>query len=488
MKILFIYPSKVGRGNIPINIPILQASLKQAGHTVKIYDTNSYRWTQWGLLQTKMGMFKETNEDDYNQKLYQTDYLKDLENECIQFQPEIVAVSCLTTDFQFSLTLVRTVKQKNPAVISIYGGIHPTIAPDKVINAPEVDYVCVGEGEEALVELLEKISNHESTENIKNIWSKNGEIIQKNILRPLISMDKVPFQDLSGFEEFHFYRPFDGKIYRMANIEISRGCPFKCSYCINDTLQKLYKGLGKYQRRKSVDRVIDELCYLKDEYKFDFIRFWDEDFTSLSKNFLKELSEAYRVKVNLPFMVYARCETITEEKVILLKEMGCKTFAVGIESGSEKIRREIMNRKMSNADLIQKFELIHKHGVRVSAYNMIGLPNETRQDIFKTIELNRQCKPTTSSVTLLEPYPNTRMMEILVNDNLISPDYIAEYNVDEPHYDNTFIAKEDLKGLLKTFVLYIKLPKYLYPFIRICEKDGKFSNFVFKVLRNTFLR
>lgn len=476
MKILLVYPSRVGRGNIPINIPILQAALKQAGHEVQIFDTNSYRWPQWGLLQTKLGMFKKTDEYEYNKMLYESDPFADLENICRKFGPQVIAVSCLTTDFIFSLDLVKTAKKVIPSLISLYGGIHPIIASEAVLAHADIDFVCTGEGEEAIVEFVDNLQRGRYPLTVRNIWGKRNGSVVKSHLRPLTSLDSIPFQDLSGFEEFHFYRPFDGKIHRMANVEVSRGCFFPCSYCVNQTLKEKYNGLGKYHRIKSIDRAIAELVFLKQKHGFEFIRFWDEDFTSHSLEFLKDFAIAYQEKIGLPFLIYARCESITGEKVKVLKEMGCKTFAVGIESGSEWMRKNVLNRHVSNDTIIEKFNLIHKHGMRVSAYNMIGYPFETRKMIFETIELNRRCRPATSSVVFLEPYPGTKIMEMLIQEKLIPPDYVAEYKIDEPHFTPKLLTKKELAGLLRTFSLYTKLPKYTYPLLRISEGSGIISD------------
>ena len=488
MRILLIYPSRVGRGNIPINIPILQAVLKREEHDVRIFDSNSYRWTQWGMLQTKLGMFKKTDEDKYNQMLFESDVYEDFDALIREFSPHVVAVSCLTTDFPFSLTLVRAAKKINSETVSLYGGIHPTIAPEQVISHPEVDFVCVGEGEDTIVEFLEYLEHGRDVSTVKNIVAKKGDAIIKNSMRSLVSLDDIPFQDLSGFEEFHFYRPFDGKVYRMASIEVSRGCHFPCSYCVNHSLRGIYKGLGSYHRVKSVWRAIDEIVFLKDRYDFEFFRFWDEDFTSHNLKFLTEFSKAYIEKVNLPFLVYARCETITDEKVRILKDMGCKTFAVGIESGNEWIRRNVLNRNVSNQTMLEKIGIIHKYNIRVSAYNMIGLPFETRETIFDTIHLNRTSKTATSSVVFLEPYPATKIMDILVKENLVPADYIAEYRMSEPHFLPKGMTKEELIGLLKTFPLYVKLPRYTFPLIKICEREGIVPDFIQSLLRNIYSR
>lgn len=488
VRILLIYPSRIGRGNIPINIPILQAVLKQNGYEVKIFDNTNYYSFKYNALLTQMGVFKKTDYEKYDNLLYRSDRFADFETLCRQFNPHIIGVSCLTSDFEFSLDYVRIAKKLNPRVITLYGGIHPTIMPEEVLNHPEVDFICVGEGEEALLNFTKRFSSGDDLLSISNIWGKQNGKIVKNTLRKLVDLDTIPFQDFSGFEEFQFYHPFDGKVYRMLNAEVSRGCVFGCSYCVNHTLQQIYKGLGRYYRTKSVERAIAELVYLKDKHNFTLIRFWDDDFTTKDELYLENFGKAYREKVNLPFIIYSRCETITEKKVKLLKDMGCVTFAIGIESGDENIRRHIMNRNVSNDEIIEKFNLVHKYNIRVSAYNIIGVPSETRASIFNTIELNRKCDPATSNVFFFAPYPKTKMMDELIKEGSMPPNYTFKSDFSEISYEPSSITKKELYGLYKTFNLYRKLPRYLFPLIKLCEQENKISQRLYSFLVLKYLK
>jgi len=135
-----------------------------------------------------------------------------------------------------------------------------------------------------------------------------------------------------------------------------------------------------------------------------------------------------------------------------------------------------LNRKVTNEEIIEKFHLCHKYQIRVSAYNMIGIPFETRQHIFETIELNRQCNTSTSSVTFLEAYPKTAIYELAQRFGFIDKNYSARVQYMTPHLKSPYLTEDELQGLLKTFSMYIKLPKSLFPILRFCEQDTEEAN------------
>lgn len=485
MKVLFIYPNTSGTGEIPISLGYLQSTLKSAGHEVKIFDLSMYRaFCQSEERSTEVGQFKPIapradmpapNIKDVNPKEDLIQIVKD-------YNPGLVAVTSFTTNFRVGISLIEEIKQHFKDILTIYGGIHTTLLPDEVINESAVDMICIGEGEGLVAELGNKLDAGADISTIRNLWLKaNGKII-KNELRPLIDLNRLPILDYDGFDDYNFYRPLAGKLYRMANVDISRGCPFQCSYCVNYTLQKMFKGLGKYHRVKSIDRAVDDLVDVKEKYNIEMMRFWDEDFGVFTLDYLKELAEEYKKRVNLPFLIYAGVNSLNEEKVKVLKDMGCITIGMGIESGSPKIRRDVLNRRMSNEKVIKGFQMVEDYGIRVSAYNMIGLPFETRKDIFDTIELNRKCHPATSSVVFLEPYPRTKIHTLGVENGFIEPGYIPVYGFLKPHIKEKLISHRELTGLLKTFTIYTRVPRFLYPLVRICEKENPVANWLLKML------
>lgn len=478
VKILFVYASRAGKGNYPINLPILISAVRKAGHQAKLFDFSDYKCFQPFDYGTRLGFFKSVKEDSEN-KLLTSDPFVGFNKLLEEFSPDIVATTCLTTDFNSAYNFIQHARQKHEFV-SVFGGIHVITNPQHSIENRAVDIICIGEGENAIVELCNRIDKNENYTDIDGFWVKKGGLIYKNKMMPLTDINSIPYMDLDEIKEYHFYRPFDGKLYKMLNFELSRGCIFNCSYCINITLKRIYSECGKYHREKTIERGIDELKYLVKRYDINFIRFWDEDFTLFKVDYLLAFSKRYQKEIGLPFLIYARPETVTEEKIKILKTMGCKTFAMGIESGDEWIRKHVLNRYISDEELIKKFLLVKKHCIRVSAYNMIGLPYENRDRIFKTIEMNRQCKTDASSVTFLEPYPATPIRKMCEDLGLVKEEYVPEFKINqngiEPHFVPHGMTKEELMGLFRTFNLYIRLPERDRHLIKMAEQDEAIYN------------
>ncbi len=485
MRVLFIYPQIHEHGDIPIALTTLSAVLRAEGHSVAVFDCSEYvPQVNLQSIKESFGMFKPAPPPPITPAPRKA--IESLEEDLVhtmdEFKADIVGITTTSGTYPLGLKCSRIIKKHFPENTIIIGGIHPTICSDEVIKEGSIDIICVGEGEDALVELCEKFQK-KPINKIKNLWikdKKNPETIYKNPLRNLKDLDTLPAQDFSDFCEYDFYRPLDGKIYKMMNTEISRGCVFKCSYCSNHFLQELFSGCGSYHRRKSPRVAVRQLKELKDRYQFNAIRFWDEDFTIFPVSYLRELAKLYKKEVGLPFIVYAGTRTVTEEKVDCLKEMGCITMAMAIESGNPWVRKYVLNRDISDGEIIKKYEIVKRSGIRVSAYNMIGLPFETRQMVFDTIHLNRKVKPATSSVAAYNPYPKTRLAEITKEFGLLkeTPDYSSvKANLDSPH-----LNRDEINGLVRTFSFYTKLPEQFFPILEKCEKDEQLAQRVFPEL------
>lgn len=470
MRVLLVYVTKVGFGNIPINLPILYGALKEGGHEPSLFNFTDYVQLQNIKDGTHLGFFKEASAP-VKPELFPDDPRVAFVKTIKDFQPNLIGFSCLSTDYKLGLEFASLAKSSMPDIPIVFGGIHSILVPSDQIRHHAVDFVCSGEGEETIVMLADYLSGKGEVHLIPNLlYKENGET-KRTAKAKFISMDKIPYQNLDGFKQFHLYRPFDGQYYKMANFELSRGCPFPCSYCVNVSIKESYKGSGTYHRKKSVIRGIDEIEFLVNKYDLEFIRFWDEDFTTHKEEYIEEVMKEYKRKINLPFLIYSRAETITDRKVELLKEMGCKTFAIGIESGNEWIRQNVLNRRISNEKLIEKFNIVNKYKIRTSAYNMIGLPHEDRNAIFDTIKVNRAVQSSSNSLSFLEPYKGTKIRQICEAEKLVSADYDPIYNLEEPHFATQHLTKEELVGLFKTFTLYIRLPEYMWPIIRLAEEN-----------------
>lgn len=528
MRIILVNPSQAGKGNIPVNLPLLNAVLKNAGHVVRIFDFSDYqcfqpqflyksksmnsgkspcgevqagKWVNPGLyfkkaedidlreltaLRIRYSKNVQNTQSPYREDreiLKQTDPGTDFADLCRSFRPDVVGVSSLTVDYPFAVEFTARFK-KEFGYHLLFGGIHSIILPEHAISSSAVDSICIGEGERAFPLFLDRYEKGGEYWKTPNMWVKNNGVIERNPIEFLSDMDELPILDFDGFDPVHFFRPFNGKLYRMLNYEWGRGCPYSCSYCANAVIKSIYKHLRpEAVRHKPVQESIAELEHLVNKYEFDFIRFWDEDFTAASEAKLIDYSKEYQRSIKLPFIIYARTESISVRKIEILKEMGCVTFAIGIESGSELIRRAILNRQLSNRAILDTFNKISAAGIRVSSYNIIGFPQENRSRIFETIKLNRAASISSSSCTLLEAYPGTPIRTMCESEGM---DPVAYPNYDSFFGIAQFVSKgmslNELNGLYKTFTLYVHLPRYLFPLIERAEKDDEEGVKMYEIL------
>jgi len=230
----------------------------------------------------------------------------------------------------------------------------------------------------------------------------------------------------------------------------------------------------KYLRRKSVERSIEELIYLKNTYNIEMFYFLDETFLSSDISNLRTFADEYKINVGVPFYGMTHPLSVTDEKVKLLKQMGCYLMTIGIECGNDNFRKNVLNRTVSTKKIIEAFEIFRRHGIYASAFGMLGLPYETRQLVFETIELFRRCQPRTYAVGIYKPFIGSHLRDICIkegffdpsNDNYIYPDYTSVLNMPQ-------FPKGEIEGMYKTFYLYTKLPKEKFPLIMQAESDDE---------------
>ena len=492
-RVLLINPIQGIDGFLPLGLSMISAALKKEGYETAIFDATFYDIRTEAVTKQhtrKVGEavleFKKSNIDEYIKKKT-SDYKQDLLNQLKSFKPDIVGLSLTTSNNHYTamhlLNIVRT--EFNGTII--VGGYVVTVATEKIIAHSEIDAVCVGEGEEAMVEFCNKVMAGQEPSDIKNIWykRKSGEII-KNPMRKLPNPNDLPYPDWDNWEDSAFYKPFLGKVYRSGHVEMSRGCPYQCTYCIEPSLQKKYMGLGTYHRRKTPRRMIDELKYLKEKYNLNMFKFWDGTFLLFPQGQLEEFAKLYHDEIGLPFFVTTRAETASQEKnVELLKYAGCVCVSFGIESGSPEIRQKVLNRWMSNQQIIDTFALLRKHKIRISGLNMMGLPYETREDVLKTIRLNRIAGADSSRPNIFQPYEGTPLRDLAIKEGWINPED-DEFKIEKSMLKMPQLTPEEIWGLKKVFILYKEAPDWLWGVIRLCEKEGPMRNLLYMILNKIF--
>ncbi|MHA1979393.1 MAG: B12-binding domain-containing radical SAM protein, partial [Candidatus Hodarchaeales archaeon] len=237
----------------------------------------------------------------------------------------------------------------------------------------------------------------------------------------------------------------------------ARGCPFRCTYCSCDSLAKLYE--EKITRFRDVDDIISEVFTITSIYEMDMVWFTDETFTVNKKRTI-ELCKKYKDTISVPFSVETRPDTVNEEVLVALKEAGCVTIRMGIESGVDRIRNGLYKRNMSREKILDAFHTAKKVGLKTTSYNIIGAPTETIRDIRATISLNVECGVESGKMTLLSVFPGTRMWDYCKENGYeIRESYPENYYIDSNITHET-LSVDQLIDLRHEFnqVLYEEKP------------------------------
>lgn len=378
---------------------------------------------------------------------------------------DLIGLTLMTNFFEGSVQITKKLKAGLNVPV-IWGGIHATIRPEESLDY--ADIVCVGDGEDAVLELVSRMEKGEPYFDVKNLWLKeNGKVI-KNPPRNLPhNLDIYPRPDYS-MEDHHLM--FNGRIQPLTydlmkqflekgtvssyikkigyQTMTGRGCPHKCTYCINDTLKGMYNN-DNYLRWRSNAHVIDELLWVKKNLPYvGFIWISDDAFFARNKKNLEEFCKEYKEKINLPFTCLASPMTISEEKMDLLVDAGLIYLQMGVESGSKRIQ-ELFNRKqMDNERLMKAFRIINKYKDRMypPSYDFIlDVPYETDADKIDSLKLIAEMpKPFHLQPFSLVLYPGTKLYEMARNDKLIEDEkkqiYEKSYTMREQNYLNLLMT------------------------------------------------
>ncbi len=393
------------------------------------------------------------------------DALEDPARVAKEFQPGIIGYSLITGSHRYYYQLNRRLKEKVD-FFSAFGGPHPTFFPE-MIEEEGVDGLCIGEGEEALVDLANSLEAGRFDLAIPNWWFKvDGKII-RNPVRPLVDhLDRLglPDRDLVYLKD---------PIYRHSKIKhfiSGRGCPYNCTYCFNHAFSKIYKGKGKRFRQRSVDNVIEELRQVKEGYPLEFVIFVDDTFV-LSKEWLEEFAEEYPKKIGLPFFCNTRANLVTEKQVRLLKKAGAFSVGMGIEAGNDRIRNELLKRNMSRDQILHACRLLHEGGLNFTTTNMLALPTSNLEDDFETLQLNIQCRPVYAHAFLFQPYPKTELGEFTREEGWMagSLDDMSNIMWDKSVLQFPKEEKQQMENLQRFFAIAVEWPRLL-PLIRFLIK------------------
>lgn len=474
----------------PIAFGLFSAILKAKNCSIKLFDTTFYSVSASNPNEKKSNMLIAQPYSFGKRKirLKEGDVYKDFSKTVKEYTPDLIAISMTEDTFQLGVSLIKSLGGERPPTIA--GGVFPTSAPDVAIRNQEIDMVCIGEGEDTLLEVCEVMVEGGDISNIQNLCILKEGNIQKNALRPIVNLDTAPIPSLDYFDPNLFYRPMDGEIYKFICVETHRGCPFGCTYCNSPANVKLYKKETSeiFFRSKSVKTILNEFDYLIDKWQPEYIYMVSDNFLMMPMQDFEKLAEGY-MKYKIPFWCNTRAETVTKEKMELLQEMNCYRLNIGIEHGNENFRREMVGRKITNKKLIESFKIAHAAGVPIVANNIIGFPDETRALIFDTIEFTKTIRKyvVDAGAFIFAPYHGSQLRDICVKKKYISPDLIVSGDITSGSLlQQPQISSEELKGLARTFPFYVTMDEEQYDFIKKAEKFDEEGNGIYKLLKEKY--
>lgn len=490
--IFLIYPSLYKITGQPIGLAMLSAVLRENGYAVEIFDTALFdvsgREDGEKLRADRLSSKKVAEFDKLEPA--GADACSAMLGKLGGRKPLFIGISSEESNFGIAYKLAECLKAAMPDVLIIAGGVFPSLAPEVILKSGCFDAVCIGEGETAVVEIADRLSKGLKIDDVSGLYMKNsdGTIVWNSPSR-MHNISKLPFPDFSGFGDHLFYKPMQGHLYKMINITSSRGCPYTCTYCAAPALKKFASenGLGAYFRNMPMSRVIEQIHHQIKLYSPEFLYFSSETFLAISDEqfeiFIKEYS-----KIRLPFWFQTRVETISEPRLRALKEVGLYWMTIGLEHGNEVFRKKVLDRTYTNESAIRAAEILAKIGIGASLNNMVGFPDETRELIFDTIKLNRmmlEINPRFEfNVWMFTPFMGCELYRKCLERGIMKeagPLANTEFEL-QSVLDFPAEFKKSLKGLMKTFNLYVRLPESRFAEIRLAERDTPDGQAVFKRL------
>ncbi|MBI4849423.1 MAG: B12-binding domain-containing radical SAM protein [Nitrospirae bacterium] len=398
------------------------------------------------------------------------------------YNPDLIGMGLMSIEFYPAKNLTRLLKERFDIPV-IWGGLHVILKPDECIKY--ADYVCGGEGENAVVALLEYLRDkgRNVVPDISNIWvNDNGSIIKKEAA-PEVDLDRLPIIEylpdyyyvfhngqIINFSEhpklFRSYSLYGGTCHMMIT---TRGCPFYCGYCANAYTMTVF---GKKIRKRSVENCIEELKLVKEDPYVIYINFEDDWFFSHDREWMKRFCGEYKKHINLPFMVRVFPGVLDREKLFMLKDAGLSLVIMGVQTGSDRVNFEIYNRKVRFSSVIKAAELISESKVAPYYEMIVDNPYETEKDQMDCIDSMAKLKrPYTISLAHLTFFPGTLLTERAVKEKIVDPDaYLTRYMV---KIDKTYFNK----------LLYMApyIPRF---FINFLNKPEASRNFIHRLLTN----
>ena len=391
---------------------------------------------------------------------------KDVEKELLKRKPDLVALTALTPTIGRALETAQVVKETLPDAIVVMGGYHPTFNFIETLEDENVDIVIRGEGEYIMLNLVQALENQSSLHDVKGIVfeDKNSKEIVVNPEAPLIQdLDELPFPALNLLP-MKKYRLLDMDTH-MTTMITTRGCPMQCSFCSSAAMH------GKKIRERSVENIVDEIEYLKTNYDIDTIAFMDDTFTLKKRKVMAICDEILKRNIEIMWGCTSRVDTLDEKLLKKMKEAGCITIFIGVESADQQ-QLDNMCKNTTIAKIENAFKIAHKLKIRTIASVALGMPGDTKEIMNKTVKFVHKLKPNYAIYSLATPYPGTRFYKEAFEKNLIKIKDWSKYTLITPILETIDCSLNDMRKIqAKAFMKFYLRPHYI---IRQFLQDGPY--------------
>jgi len=428
----------------PLGLAYIASTLAKHNHVVEILDAEHDRKCRsLSYLQTSEEYFKyldAINDSDHS-------VWSEIQREISRFEPDLVGISALSVKTPSALRIASLCHLGSRKIPVVVGGEHPTARPEDFLRDNNVSFLVRGEGERTILELVETLKRGGRLENIDGLSFKtNGEVIH-NKNRPLVeNLDSLPFPARNFLSNKETYRPVDFGL-----IMGSRGCPYRCSFCPNQNLW------GRRVRYRLTSNIIDEIKSVQETYSTQYFSFRDYSFSTDNKRTIDLCRKIRQEKLDIQWECTTRPDLITEETVSLMKDAGCTTIRVGIESGSDRILVEI-KKDLSIKQIKEASRILNRHNIYWAAYFMFGLPSETKEDIKKTFTLIDEIDPPFVSMARYTPEPGSELYETLVRKGRVCENEVDWGQWSNQWLENAFterISREEFREIIQDVARHV---------------------------------
>ena len=475
MKVLIVYPNLPMMITPATSVAIFTSILRAKGCDVDLFETTLYsdHENSGMLYKSKLGGGRGYSVSDLHMQLKPTNQvIPDFVKKVISVKPDLLLFSTVEDTLKDTTLLLESVNHLN--IPHIVGGVLPINDPHLCLQQKNINVICRYEGELVLSDVIDNFnSDWLST---KGLWYKHGNEIVKNDFQPLANINEI-IPDYSLYSHNRFNRPIGGKVRTTVQFETYRGCPYSCTFCNSPMTRELDKN---YLRRKKIDNLERELDHYVETLDPEYFFIIDDSFLARPKKEIFKVCELLQ-KYKLPWWNNTRLENVDRDILQAMKESYCDRIQFGIECGNEDYRRDILFRNVSNEKYYQKAEVLNDSNIPYGLNAIIGLPGETREMVFETIDLIRAIEGYDGiGVSIFIPYRGTKLRQYAINKGWLDKDWVSgqgylhggsALNMPEP-----FLQNKEILDLSVKFKHYCYFNKDIWPEITKATNLQKFED------------